>query len=131
MSAPGWFDVAGGKLTTYRLIAEQTVDQVLGHLGRGRIACRTAVEPLLPEDEARGTSAIVPPEPRPELVEHFCRREWAVHLDDVMTRRTGWRYYLDRPADAARQVAEWMAAIFGWSAARQEAELAEYLAAPT
>ena len=26
---PCWWDVAGGKLTTYRLMAEQTVDQVV------------------------------------------------------------------------------------------------------
>ena len=25
---PGWWDVAGGKLTTYRLMGEQTVDQL-------------------------------------------------------------------------------------------------------
>jgi glycerol-3-phosphate dehydrogenase len=33
MSEPGWFDVAGGKLTTYRLMAEQTVDRVCEYLG--------------------------------------------------------------------------------------------------
>ena len=32
MPEPGWFDVAGGKLTTYRLMAEQTVDRVGGQL---------------------------------------------------------------------------------------------------
>ena len=26
---PGWWDVAGGKLTTYRLMGEQTVDQIV------------------------------------------------------------------------------------------------------
>ena len=26
---PGWWDVAGGKLTTYRLMAEQTVDHIV------------------------------------------------------------------------------------------------------
>jgi glycerol-3-phosphate dehydrogenase len=29
MPEPGWWDVAGGKLTTYRLMAEQTVDQII------------------------------------------------------------------------------------------------------
>ena len=29
---PGWWDVAGGKLTTYRLMAEQTVDQIVKSL---------------------------------------------------------------------------------------------------
>ena len=32
MPHPGWIDVAGGKLTTYRLMAEQTVDLVGRHL---------------------------------------------------------------------------------------------------
>src|SRR5439155_26253099 len=46
---PGWWDVAGGKLTTYRLMAEQTVDQIvkslnelngLNGLNRSLAACR-------------------------------------------------------------------------------------------
>ena len=51
MPEPGWFDVAGGKLTTYRLIAEQVVDRIvrppgpevpaLPH-GRGAAAWRRA-----------------------------------------------------------------------------------------
>ena len=28
MSQPGWWDVTGGKLTTYRLMAEETVDAI-------------------------------------------------------------------------------------------------------
>ena len=45
---PGWWDVAGGKLTTYRLMAEQTVDQIVKALKRKIAPCRTAIEPLLP-----------------------------------------------------------------------------------
>ena len=33
---PGWWDVAGGKLTTYRLMAEQTVDQIVTRLRKSR-----------------------------------------------------------------------------------------------
>src|SRR6266576_2402164 len=64
---PGWWDVAGGKLTTYRLMAEQTVDQIvkslneLNGLNRGLTACRTADEPLLPQNEVTGVSGILPP----------------------------------------------------------------------
>lgn len=38
--------VAGGKLTTYRKMAEETVDALAGVLGRELPPCRTAAEPL-------------------------------------------------------------------------------------
>lgn len=126
MPQPGWLDVAGGKLTTYRLIAQQAVDRLVAHLGSPAKPCRTAAEPLLPEDAVRGASGIIPPEPSPEVVEHYCTGEWAVHLDDVMLRRTGWHYYRDDAPRAAQQVAEWMAAIFGWDAAETQSELIRY-----
>ena len=47
MPKPGWIDVAGGKLTTYRLIGEQVVDRVVKHLGKKTPPCRTAEEPLV------------------------------------------------------------------------------------
>ncbi|HYO25863.1 MAG TPA: glycerol-3-phosphate dehydrogenase/oxidase, partial [Lacipirellulaceae bacterium] len=31
MNNPGWWDVTGGKLTTYRLMAEETVDRIVKH----------------------------------------------------------------------------------------------------
>jgi glycerol-3-phosphate dehydrogenase len=123
MPAGGWFDVAGGKLTTYRLIAEQVVDRVVRYLGRRTPPCRTALEPLLPMEAA---SAILPPPLGREAVEHYCANEWAVHLDDVMLRRAGWHYYLTDAHAAARQAAGWMAEILGWDAAQAEAELARY-----
>src|SRR5208337_3081788 len=92
---PGWGDVAGGKLTTYRLMGEQTVDQIVnGLVGlqwlqgvRGEVGrCRTAEEPLLPAGETGGVSGILPPEFSRKAVEHYVAREWAVHLDDVMVR---------------------------------------------
>ena len=36
-----------------------------------------------------------------KAVEHYVAREWAVHLDDVMVRRTSWHYYF-RDAAARR-----------------------------
>ncbi|MGB7157003.1 MAG: glycerol-3-phosphate dehydrogenase/oxidase, partial [Tepidisphaeraceae bacterium] len=47
MTQPGWIDVAGGKLTTYRLMAEQTVDEVVDYTKRPAARCTTDVTPLL------------------------------------------------------------------------------------
>ncbi|MHC4405097.1 MAG: glycerol-3-phosphate dehydrogenase/oxidase [Planctomycetota bacterium] len=126
MPKPGWIDVAGGKLTTYRLIARQVVNRLLRYLGRTAAACRTAVEPLLQEEPIRGHSGILPPEIHAEVVEHYVRNEWAVHLDDVMLRRAGWHYYHADAGAIARQAAAWMARVLDWSPAQLEAELARY-----
>ena len=125
MPKPGWIDVAGGKLTTYRLIGEQVVDRLSRYLGKTTPPCRTADEPLL-EDVEHVESGVLPPPVCREVVEHYCSNEWAVHLDDVMIRRTSWHYYLDNPLETAGQVAAWMAEISAWDAPRQEAELTRY-----
>jgi glycerol-3-phosphate dehydrogenase len=125
-SRPGWIDVAGGKLTTYRLIAQQVVDQVIRHLGRPPVACLTARLPLLEEREVAGLSGIGPPEITEKIVEHYCREEWAVHLDDVMVRRTGWHFYYRDRRPIAEQAANWMAEILGWDQSRRDAELARW-----
>ncbi len=131
MPHPGWIDVAGGKLTTYRLIGQQVVNRAVKHLGCNSPPSRTADEPLLEPEAVRGISGIIPPEPSPELVAHFCRNEWAVHLDDIMLRRTSWHYYLDDRQSVAAQVAQWMAEILGWDGERAEAEIARYGAGPS
>ena len=106
--------MAGGKLTTYRLMGEQTVDQIIsgymgykgymGYMSMGRRAsCRTAQEPLLPvggdgrgeRDSAAANSAGGP-------WSTTSAREWAVHLDDVMVRRTSWHYYFVTPRPRRR-----------------------------
>ena len=148
MPHPGWLDVAGGKLTTYRLIAQQAVDRLLSHLGHsdaccgrrstaccgGRSAarCRTAEEPLLEPGPlsntgVQGVSGILPPAVTAEVVEHYCRNEWAVHLDDVMRRRTSWHYYHTDADQLAHRVAGWMTDIYGWDAAKRQAELRRIL----
>jgi glycerol-3-phosphate dehydrogenase len=129
---PGWWDVAGGKLTTYRLMAEQTVDQILESLIRLKAlkreiaACRTASEPLLPATETNGFSGILPPEFNRGTVAHYCANEWAIHLDDVMLRRTRWHYYFPNAAHMAEQVADWMTELLGWPDATRHAELERY-----
>ncbi|HPR04279.1 MAG TPA: (2Fe-2S)-binding protein, partial [Deltaproteobacteria bacterium] len=51
--ANGMFSVLGGKLTTYRLMAEKTVDAVMAHFGL-KAACRTAELALEGQDELSG-----------------------------------------------------------------------------
>jgi glycerol-3-phosphate dehydrogenase len=129
---PGWWDVAGGKLTTYRLMAEQTVDQLVkmlrsaGSFRDEARPCRTADEPLLPGAETEGLSGILPPECSRRVVEHYCAREWAVHLDDVMVRRTSWHYYSPDAALVAERVSGWMAELLGWPEQTRREELDRY-----
>jgi glycerol-3-phosphate dehydrogenase len=123
---PGWWDVAGGKLTTYRLMGEQTVDQIVKKLKREASRCRTAQEPLLPTAETGGVSGILPPELSRKTVEHYVGREWAVHLDDVMVRRTSWHYYFADAPRIAERVADWMGELLGWSRETRSAELERY-----
>lgn len=128
----GWWDVAGGKLTTYRLMAEQTVDQLVNWLSQlksknGHVtACRTAKEPLLPQSETSGLSGILPPDFSHRAVEHACTKEWARHLDDVMLRRTSWHYYHRDAAQKAEQVADWMTALLDWTDEQRTDELMRY-----
>lgn len=135
---PGWWDVAGGKLTTYRLMGEQTVDRIVKWLHKsnklprsngGLAQCRTAEEPLLPASETEGVSGVLPPEFSRRAVEHYVRNEWAVHLDDVMLRRTSWHYYLADGPRKAERVADWMGPLLGWCKERRAAELGRYLQA--
>ncbi|HWQ91858.1 MAG TPA: glycerol-3-phosphate dehydrogenase/oxidase [Clostridia bacterium] len=126
---PGWWDVAGGKLTTYRLMAEQTVDQLaqaLRPVKPGIQPCRTAQEPLLPVSEVEGISGILPPEFSRRTVEHCVGREWAAHLDDVMVRRTSWHYYYRDNWLKAEKTADWMAELLDWPAEVRQAELERY-----
>ncbi|HEY3860971.1 MAG TPA: glycerol-3-phosphate dehydrogenase/oxidase [Verrucomicrobiae bacterium] len=121
---PGWWDVAGGKLTTYRLMAEQTLDRIAAEKGWNTPRCQTARDPLLSLAETAGVSGIFPPAFSQEAVAHYCRNEWAIHLDDVMIRRTSWQYYYADAREKAAEAAQWMAQFFGWTNEEIAAELA-------
>ena len=110
-------------------MGEQTVDKIVSALNRSARnlqPCRTAKEPLLPATETAGVSGIVPPDFSRRAVEHYLAREWAVHLDDVMVRRTSWHWYYRDSAAKAQKVADWMAELLGWSDATRQAELDRY-----
>jgi glycerol-3-phosphate dehydrogenase len=56
--APGLIAIAGGKLTTYRLMAEQVVDRAVAKLGRVLERCRTETTPLPGAADARAISDV-------------------------------------------------------------------------
>ncbi len=129
---PGWWDVAGGKLTTYRLMGEQTVDRVLKELRQaGQLPgtvreCLTAEEPLLSPGTEAKYSGLVPPEVSRPAVEHYVTREWALHLDDIMLRRAGWHYYHQSAPMIALRVADWMGELLAWTVEEHSEELDRY-----
>jgi len=172
-TAPGLVTVAGGKYTTYRVMAEDTIDLAGVELG-GRIPkSSTAQTPILGADgyhafwnsrHRLATEAGLPVADmerllhrygttvtdvielmggKPELAEplpgapgyhraeiaYATSHEGALHLDDVLTRRTRisietW----DRGLEAAEPTAQLMARILGWDAAAIAGELEHYRA---
>ncbi len=126
MHEAGWWDVTGGKLTTYRLMAEETVNAIAKYLGATNKKCETARRPLLEPKATSGISGIVPPPVSEGLVKHYCRNEWVRHLSDLMIRRTSWRHYRQDHLEVAGSAARWMAVELGWDEARIQSEIAEY-----
>jgi glycerol-3-phosphate dehydrogenase len=78
-SASGLITVAGGKLTTWRQMAEDTVDQALGALGRS-VACRTRDLPLR---GAVGWDAVAPGPVSAEVRDHLAGRYGAEAADVI------------------------------------------------
>ena len=113
-------------------MAEETVDEIIkwstkvNGVNGVEKKCRTAEETLLPAGEIDGVSGILPPKFERRVVEHYIANEWAIHLDDIMVRRTSWHYYCPDALRMAEQVADWMAELMGWTAADRTAELERY-----
>jgi glycerol-3-phosphate dehydrogenase len=174
--APGLSVIAGGKYTTYRVMARDLIDVAAKDLGAGPGSAiqpsRTHEVPLAGADgyhqmwESRDEIAesaglpvmqverllgrygaelrdlLVLVADRPALKEPVpgahpylgaeivfaCSHEGAVHLDDVLSRRTRIRIEVrDRGTGAAPRIAELMAAELGWDQARMAAEIGRYL----
>ena len=171
----GVWSVAGGKLTTYRVMAEDAVDMVLGDARRQRRSV-TAQTPLVGApglaaarsvagrlgasvgwDEARMkhllgrygsavTEVVALAAADPSLtaplagdsrhvraeVAHAVVHEGALHLEDVLDRRTRLAITRkDRGLAVAEEVADIMAPLLGWSAAERDEELASVRATAT
>jgi glycerol-3-phosphate dehydrogenase len=165
--------VAGGKYTTYRVMAADVVDRAARRLGGGIRSSRTDQLPLLGADgyaaawrdrldlarrhgvpagvvehllERYGTLTahllgmiaadplLATPLPgAPEYlaaeVAYAAAAEGALHLDDVLTRRTRISFETPhRGTESAEQAAEVMGRVLGWDAAVRAREVEHYLA---
>lgn len=170
---PGLVMVAGGKWTTYRVMAKDAIDAaadaldgrvpvsitedvpLLGAEGykaawnrRSRIARAFGVHPSRIEHLLKRYGSLAHElldliRERPELAEplpgaddyvgaevvYAASHEGALHLDDVLARRTrisieAW----DRGISAAPVAANLMAGVLGWSKARTDDEVRKYIA---
>ena len=167
---PGLVTIAGGKYTTYRVMAEDAVDRCRDDLG-DLPPSTTAEVPLIgaaePDDVLRDarshpaaervgeehlarlsrrygrllTELLDAVAAQPDLarevpggagtlaveISHAASHEGALHVDDVLTRRT--RLYLeagDRGLVAARHVAGLMGDVLGWDDATRSREVVRY-----
>ena len=172
ISTPGLVSISGGKYTTYRVMAADTIDAVGADQGLNLPASSTSSVPLIGADrydevrseakkisEDNGISLevinhlisrhgdrigeileLISLDPqlakplhsaRPYLcaeVVHAVRNEAALHLEDVLTRRTRLSIESqDRGTESARQVAELMAPELGWNSATIDNEVDHYL----
>jgi glycerol-3-phosphate dehydrogenase len=119
----GLFSVSGVKFTTARRVAVETLRMVRADQGEAlpRYA-GLARPPLTAVPDAAGIRRLLeerPAEAR-EVVARIFRDEAALHLEDLMLRRTDWGL---RPA-AGRELAESLCLLLGWPEARRSAELA-------
>jgi len=132
--APGLTTIAGGKYTTYRVMAADLIDEVARQIGIRRES-RTQDVPLLADRDAELAALI---RDRPDLaapleggaghlraeVVHACAREGALHLDDVLERRTRLALTTpDRGLAAAVPAAALMADALGWDGERTRREV--------
>ncbi|WP_372735149.1 glycerol-3-phosphate dehydrogenase/oxidase [Nocardioides sp.] len=173
---PGLVMIAGGKLTTYRVMAKDAMDaagdalkstpganvresitdriRLLGAEGyearanqRAHLARRAGlhvarIDNLLERYGSRIDDLLELIEQRPELaapvpdaedhlqveIVYAVTHEGALHLDDVLTRRTRISIEtFDRGVHAARPTAELMGAELGWDQARIDDEVDHYL----
>ena len=149
--------VTGGKLTTYRRMAADAVDEIMKALERGGRSRTKKVKlhgatgwdaPDLPAPfntryggDARSVLALARAEHelgeplvpgldyvRAEVV-HAARNEMALTVDDILSRRTRARLLArDASADAADDVAALMAGELGWDAGEQRRQVEHYRA---
>ena len=154
-SPAGVVTVTGGKLTTYRRMAADAVDEVVDLLGRGggsrtkRIALQGADgwdSPGIPRNlaERYGSDGLAVaalehsdatlsrtlieslPYSRAEVV-YAARAEMAMSVDDVLSRRTRARLLArDASAAVADDVASLLARELGWSEAERAGQVARY-----
>jgi glycerol-3-phosphate dehydrogenase len=140
VAANGVITVSGGKLTTYRSMAEEVVDELATLLGMEMTECRTSKEELPGGDRNARRAALEATDP--ELARsvlhglpYTCSdvalaatEEMAVTLADVMVRRTHIAFELsDHGTGTAHSVARVMADVLGWDDATTRSRTADYV----
>ncbi|MGV0813141.1 glycerol-3-phosphate dehydrogenase/oxidase [Mycolicibacterium boenickei] len=175
--SPGLVAIAGGKYTTYRVMAADAIDAAAEFIPARVAPSITEKVPLMGAD---GYFALInqtefvgkhyglhpyrvrhlldrygsligevlkmagdPDGPRPDLLEpitdapvylkveayYAAAAEGALHLEDILARRTRIAIeYPHRGVDCAREVAEVVAPVLGWSAEDVDREVATYIA---
>jgi glycerol-3-phosphate dehydrogenase len=110
--APGLTTIAGGKYTTYRVMAADLIDAAASALGVSAPSVTRDV-PLLDDRPPAGEEAA-----------YACTHEGALRLDDFLERRTRLALTApDRGLAAAAPAAAAMAGVLGWSRERERAEV--------
>lgn len=152
----GLYSIIGGKLTSYRALAEETVDRIGQELGARMAACSTATRPLVPgtlpptDDPltrhltalygARASWVLALARLDPALATPLCphgpdiaaqvvyaaRHEGARTVADVLLRRTPTGWNRCRGVDAAPTVARLLARELGWDACAETGAVAAY-----
>jgi glycerol-3-phosphate dehydrogenase len=112
---PGLVSVRGVKYTTARAEAEKAVDLVLRRLRRDGPPCRTATTPLPAARALEGSIA--------EQTARAVREEMAIHLGDVVLRRTDLGTAGPSPGPDLEAAAAAMASVLGWEERKTRAEL--------
>jgi len=135
----GTITITGGKLTTYRAVAEEVVDLVQVTLGMRSTRSRTGVEPLPGADRESAIADLIHSEPRlgAPLLEHSelrpadliysVRHEMAQTLSDLLIRRTLSAFRArDHAMSLAAPAADVVAPELGWSTERTAVAIAAY-----
>lgn len=128
-SVRGTVTITGGKLTTYRVMARQTVDVLQRALGARLGGAPTGKLPLPGGDAPEpGGDVVVPGLPyRMGGVARSVEQEFACTLGDLLIRRTHIAFETrDNGRSAARRVLSEVAASCEWDKARQTRELERY-----
>ena len=110
--------IAGGKYTTFRVMARDALAAVARALGRDPDALHDPAE-ALPVPVADDADPVV-------LGAHAAEHEWARTLEDVLRRRSLHWLADDRGLGVAPAVAGSMARRLGWSAEREREEIDGY-----
>jgi len=120
--------IVGGKYTTYRAIAQQTVDAVVGMLGAPAKSCRTAEVPLPNRrPPASGEKLADSPEVHVSDIVHACQHEMVVTLSDVMRRRAPLALSGAGGPEIALQIARVMAPLMNWGPDEERTQFERYV----